>query len=113
MNPSWATRGISVKVSTKDFESLSSGLNPESSANPLTIPMIVWYTYNEDIIMPTYQYECEECGYHFEEMQMITAKKLKTCPKCKKDSLTRLIGSGSGIIFKGTGFYETDYKRKS
>lgn len=61
--------------------------------------------------MPTYQYECESCKHAFEEMQSIAAPKLKTCPKCKKDSLVRLIGSGSGIIFKGTGFYETDYKR--
>lgn len=61
--------------------------------------------------MPTYQYECESCNHSFEEMQSMTAAKLKTCPRCKKDSLVRLIGRGSGIIFKGSGFYETDYKR--
>ncbi|MHA1747534.1 MAG: FmdB family zinc ribbon protein [Promethearchaeota archaeon] len=63
--------------------------------------------------MPTYQYECENCGYSFEEMQLMTAKKLKSCPKCKEPKLIRLIGKGSGIIFKGSGFYETDYKKKT
>lgn len=63
--------------------------------------------------MPTYQYECQSCKHTFDEMQSIAAPKLKTCPKCKKDKLVRLIGSGSGIIFKGSGFYETDYKRPS
>ena len=62
--------------------------------------------------MPTYQYECESCGHMFEELQSMTDKKLKKCPKCAKMTLVRHIGGGSGIIFKGTGFYETDYKRK-
>lgn len=62
--------------------------------------------------MPTYEYECESCGHYFEELQSITDKKLKKCPKCQKLKLNRLIGSGSGIIFKGSGFFETDYKRK-
>jgi len=63
--------------------------------------------------MPTYDYECDACGYTFEEFQSITAKPLKECPKCKKKQLRRLIGSGAGVIFKGSGFYETDYKRKN
>jgi putative FmdB family regulatory protein len=62
--------------------------------------------------MPTYEYQCEACGYHFELMQPITQKPKKLCPQCKKKTLKRLIGTGSGIIFKGTGFYETDYKNK-
>ena len=62
--------------------------------------------------MPTYQYECEKCGYSFEELQSMTDKKLKKCPKCGRNSLARLIGGGSGLIFKGTGFYQTDYKNK-
>ncbi len=62
--------------------------------------------------MPTYQYECESCGHMFEELQSMTDKKLKKCPKCAKMTLVRHIGGGSGIIFKGTGFYETDYKQK-
>jgi putative FmdB family regulatory protein len=62
--------------------------------------------------MPTYQYECEACGHNFEHYQSMTDEKLKKCPKCHKMSLQRLIGSGSGIIFKGSGFYETDYKNK-
>ena len=63
--------------------------------------------------MPTYQYECESCGYSMELFQSITDAKLKKCPKCQKPKLHRLIGGGSGIIFKGSGFYETDYKGKS
>ena len=63
--------------------------------------------------MPTYQYECETCGHVFDVMQSIMDAKLKECPSCKKMSLNRLIGSGGGIVFKGTGFYETDYKNKS
>ena len=62
--------------------------------------------------MPTYQYECAACGHGFEFLQSMMDKKLKKCPKCGKLKLHRLIGAGSGIIFKGTGFYETDYKRK-
>ncbi len=62
--------------------------------------------------MPTYEYECNACGHKFEEFQSMTAKTLKKCPECKKLKLQRLIGSGSGIIFKGSGFYETDYKNK-
>ena len=62
--------------------------------------------------MPTYEYECESCGYRFEKFQSITAKPLKKCPKCGK-KLKRLIGEGSGIIFKGSGFYATDYKKSN
>ena len=63
--------------------------------------------------MPTYEYECSACGHEFEELQSMQEPKLLKCPKCKKNKLQRLIGTGSGVIFKGTGFYETDYKRKS
>ena len=63
--------------------------------------------------MPTYEYECQACGHAFEELQGMTDPKLTKCPKCKKNKLSRLIGSGSGMIFKGTGFYETDYKKKT
>ncbi len=62
--------------------------------------------------MPTYQYECDACGHEFEVLQSMADKKFKKCPKCGKLRLHRLIGTGSGIIFRGTGFYETDYKRK-
>lgn len=61
--------------------------------------------------MPTYQYECEECGHTFEVLHSMT-KRLKECPECKKEALVRLIGGGSGIIFKGTGFYATDYPKE-
>ncbi|MCR4337549.1 MAG: zinc ribbon domain-containing protein [Candidatus Omnitrophica bacterium] len=62
--------------------------------------------------MPTYQYECEACGHHFEILQSMRDAKLRKCPECKKLKLQRLLGFGGGIIFKGTGFYETDYKKK-
>ena len=62
--------------------------------------------------MPTYEYECSACGYAFEALQSMTESRLKTCPKCKKKKLERLIGSGTGVIFKGSGFYQTDYKNK-
>ena len=63
--------------------------------------------------MPTYQYECEACGHSFEELQTMIDPKLTKCPKCSKKKLVRLIGGGAGMIFKGTGFYETDYKKKT
>jgi putative FmdB family regulatory protein len=63
--------------------------------------------------MPTYQYECEACGHEFEALQSMTEEKLKKCPKCAKSKLVRVIGSGAGMIFKGSGFYATDYKKKS
>ncbi|MEW6686166.1 MAG: FmdB family zinc ribbon protein [Candidatus Edwardsbacteria bacterium] len=59
--------------------------------------------------MPTYEYECESCGYRFERFQSITAEPIKQCPICGGE-VKRLIGVGSGIIFKGTGFYATDYR---
>lgn len=60
--------------------------------------------------MPTYEYECRVCGHRFEHFQNMTDKPLAKCPKCKKD-LRRLIGNGAGIIFKGSGFYATDYRK--
>jgi len=63
--------------------------------------------------MPTYDYLCENCEHSFEKFQSITARNLRKCPQCGKLKLKRLIGSGAGIIFKGTGFYETDYRSKS
>jgi len=62
--------------------------------------------------MPTYQYECDACAHSFEILQSMLDQKLKKCPECGKNELHRLIGAGSGIIFKGSGFYETDYKKK-
>ena len=62
--------------------------------------------------MPTYEYECSACGHAFEALQSMSEAKLVQCPQCKKNKLHRLIGTGSGVIFKGSGFYETDYKKK-
>lgn len=63
--------------------------------------------------MPTYEYICDDCGHEFEQFQSITAKALRRCPDCGGMGLKRLIGSGAGIIFKGSGFYETDYRSES
>lgn len=60
--------------------------------------------------MPTYEYECRKCGHQFERFQPITAAPVKTCPKCK-GKVARLLSGGAGIIFKGSGFYQTDYKK--
>lgn len=62
--------------------------------------------------MPTYDYKCNSCGYSFEFFQSMKDEPLKKCPKCKGE-LKRLIGAGAGPIFKGTGFYQTDYKNTS
>src|SRR4051812_26085665 len=63
--------------------------------------------------MPTYDYECGACGHRFELFQSITADPIKDCPECKKPDAKRLIGAGGGLIFKGSGFYQTDYKSKA
>lgn len=61
--------------------------------------------------MPTYEYRCGQCGHEFEEIQKITAHPFTQCPVCHRKALTRMIGAGAGLIFKGEGFYITDYKR--
>ena len=61
--------------------------------------------------MPTYEYRCKDCGFTFEEFQSIVSEPLRECPKCK-GSVERIISGGSGLIFKGSGFYITDYKNK-
>lgn len=63
--------------------------------------------------MPTYEYECPKCGHRFEKFQEISAPPIKTCPKCRGRKVKRLIGTGAGIIFKGKGFYQTDYRSES
>jgi putative FmdB family regulatory protein len=60
--------------------------------------------------MPTYEYICQKCNYEFEEFQSIKAEPIKICPKCK-GPVIRKIGSGAGLLFKGSGFYITDYKK--
>jgi putative FmdB family regulatory protein len=60
--------------------------------------------------MPTYEYKCSACGHKFERFQSIMADPIKQCPACKKNKATRLIGTGAGLIFKGSGFYITDYR---
>ncbi|MBN2425661.1 MAG: zinc ribbon domain-containing protein [Calditrichaceae bacterium] len=60
--------------------------------------------------MPTYEYKCIDCGYEFEVFQSMTADPITVCPKCK-GKVQRRIGTGAGIMFKGSGFYITDYKK--
>ena len=59
--------------------------------------------------MPTYKYECDSCGHNFEKFQSIVDKPLKKCPECGKE-VKKIITAGAGLIFKGKGFYQTDYK---
>ena len=63
--------------------------------------------------MPTYDYRCDACGHEFELFQQMSAPVKKKCPECSKLKLKRLIGTGSGVVFKGSGFYETDYRSDS
>ncbi len=63
--------------------------------------------------MPTYEYLCDACGHEFELFQAMSASVKRKCPDCGKLKLKRLIGTGSGVIFKGTGFYQTDYRSDS
>ena len=63
--------------------------------------------------MPTYEYQCDACGHNFDEFQYFSEAALTKCPKCKKNKLHRVFGTGAAIIFKGSGFYETDYRSES
>ena len=63
--------------------------------------------------MPTYDYVCDACGHEFELFQSITDSVKRKCPKCAKSKLRRLIGTGAAIMFKGSGFYQTDYRSDS
>lgn len=63
--------------------------------------------------MPTYDYVCDACEHQFEQFQSIKDDALTKCPKCKKKKLRRLIGPGAAIVFKGSGFYQTDYRSDS
>ncbi len=60
--------------------------------------------------MPTYEYKCNACGNRFEKFQSMSSAPIKKCPKCGKNKVQRLIGMGAGLIFKGSGFYITDYR---
>jgi putative FmdB family regulatory protein len=63
--------------------------------------------------MPTYDYECDACGHTFELFQSISEAVKKKCPACSKHKLRRLFGTGAAVVFKGSGFYETDYRSES
>ncbi len=63
--------------------------------------------------MPTYEYLCQACGYRFDKFQNIKDDPVKNCPKCNAEHVSRLLTGGSGLIFKGSGFYITDYKNNS
>src|SRR5436305_15240264 len=63
--------------------------------------------------MPTYEYRCDACDHQFDEFQSMTDKPLKKCPRCGKSKLRRIFGAGAAILFKGSGFYQTDYRSES
>jgi len=63
--------------------------------------------------MPTYDYKCQACGHAFEKFQPITARAVRKCPRCGRWNVKRLIGAGAGIIFRGSGFYQTDYRTEA
>ncbi len=63
--------------------------------------------------MPTYEYHCDACEHNFDEFQSMSEPALKKCPQCKKPKLRRVFGTGAAILFKGSGFYETDYRSDS
>jgi putative FmdB family regulatory protein len=63
--------------------------------------------------MPTYDYECDACGHTFDVFQSISEPKKRKCPECKKPKLRRLFGAGAAVVFKGSGFYQTDYRSES
>ncbi len=65
------------------------------------------------VTMPTYEYQCGNCQHKWEEFQSISAKPTKKCPECGKSKAERLISAGGGIIFRGSGFYQTDYRSDS
>ena len=62
--------------------------------------------------MPTYEYLCKACGHRFEKFQSITSEPVHVCPKCGEKEVIKLMSGGTGLIFKGSGFYITDYKNK-
>ena len=63
--------------------------------------------------MPTYEYQCKNCEHEFELFQNMSDRVKRKCPECGKNTLERLIGTGAAVIFKGSGFYETDYRSES
>lgn len=63
--------------------------------------------------MPTYDYECDSCGHEFELFQTISEAVKRKCPECGKLKLRRLFGTGAAVVFKGSGFYQTDYRSES
>lgn len=63
--------------------------------------------------MPTYEYQCDACQHNFDEFQSMSEAPLKKCPKCGKPKLRRVFGAGGAVIFKGSGFYQTDYRSES
>jgi putative FmdB family regulatory protein len=63
--------------------------------------------------MPTYEYQCDACEHNFDEFQSMFDEPLKKCPKCGKNKLRRVFGAGAAVLFKGSGFYQTDYRSES
>jgi putative FmdB family regulatory protein len=83
---------------------------PHHCQNRLANPVAPAF-YPRVIPMPTYEYECTKCGHEMEAFQSMKDAPLKKCPSCGRPALRRKVGGGAGLIFKGTGFYITDYKK--
>ena len=88
------------------------GYSGSAIHNTLAIGMAFPQKSPHVLAMPTYEYACPKCGHAFELVQSMRDEPLKKCHKCKKTGVKRLVGGGAGLIFKGTGFYITDYKNK-
>src|SRR6266851_2191132 len=69
--------------------------------------------HEEFVYMPTYEYQCDACNHNFDEFQSMNDKPLKKCPQCGKSKLRRVYGGGASFLFKGSGFYQTDYRSES
>jgi len=96
-------------------ESWRAGMFGPLSPSPYPLPQGErgFETIFEETFMPTYEYECGACGHRFEKFQPITAKAIRKCPACGKMKVRRLLGTGGAVLFKGPGFYATDYRSAS
>ncbi len=80
--------------------------------NTFAFPSTFILPFHPYFLMPTYDYHCDACSHDFEKFQTMSSDAIKVCPKCRKKKVRRLIGTGAGLIFKGSGFYITDYRDK-
>jgi putative FmdB family regulatory protein len=86
------------------------GQTPFRIVKPFSSRSVIKPSFASAYLMPTYDYECDACSHTFELFQGINDPVQKKCPECKKNKLRRLFGTGAAIMFKGSGFYQTDYR---